>query len=317
MPKKKEDIKICSKCKNKEKINNFYVSNSKLFSDGRVNICKTCLQSLIDIKDVGSLKEILRLMDKPYVEHIWKKCLEKQKPIGNYFKLISSLHQYKNCGWDVYEDKNRDSGSVKVAENIGRRSNDVKNKINEINVEELREKWGSDFDDDEILKFEKEYQRIRNSYDIKTEMHQTFLMQVCIAKVRLNEANAKKNVGEAEKWAKQFRDMATAGKLQPNQMSQSDLNGGLDTFSQLVKQVEETVDIVKILPKFKKHPRDQADFIIYCYINYGRRLNGLPKVEYDDVYKFYEKSASEYEKFENQEDDELENEFINYGDEDA
>ena len=50
--------------------------------------------------------------------------------------------------------------------------------------------------------------------------------------------------------------------------------------------VEQAVDVIPILPRFKYRPNDAVDFILWCYINYERNLNGLPEVKYSDVYKF-------------------------------
>lgn len=65
-------------------------------------------------------------------------------------------------------------------------------------------------------------------------------------------------------------------------------------FSEFFRDFEREQDISRILPKFKYRPNDAPDFIIWCYINYCRRLEGNPEVEYEDVYRFYDEKVNEY-----------------------
>ena len=64
--------------------------------------------------------------------------------------------------------------------------------------------------------------------------------------------------------------------------------------SELTKSLEQAVDVIKILPRFKYRPNDAVDFNIWCYVNYERRLNGQPEVTYEDVYKFYDEKKKQY-----------------------
>ena len=66
------------------------------------------------------------------------------------------------------------------------------------------------------------------------------------------------------------------------------------SFSELVKAVEQAVDIIPILPQFKFRPNDALDFNIWCYINYVRDAKGLPACDYKDIYGFYDRKKKEY-----------------------
>jgi hypothetical protein len=37
-----------------------------------------------------------------------------------------------------------------------------------------------------------------------------------------------------------------------------------------------------------------VDFTIWAYVNYERKLNGMPLVSYDEIYAFYERQKEEY-----------------------
>src|SRR5699024_9260792 len=78
------------------------------------------------------------------------------------------------------------------------------------------------------------------------------------------------------------------------QISKEDLQGGIVNFSDIFSAVEGAKERIRIFPEFKYQPKDAADFIIWCYINYERNLHGLPEVPYKDIYEFYDEKKKEY-----------------------
>lgn len=113
-------------------------------------------------------------------------------------------------------------------------------------------------------------------------------------RVREEEATANGSVEDAVKWASAAEKAAASGKLIPKAMTKDDLSGGVTSISEISKVVEEATDIIEVLPKFKYRPNDAPDFIIWCYINFARKLKGLPQVDYEEVYKFYDEKKAEY-----------------------
>jgi hypothetical protein len=107
-------------------------------------------------------------------------------------------------------------------------------------------------------------------------------------------ATAKKQVKEAKEWGALATKAAQDAKINPSQLTQADLQGGLNSFSEISLMAEQAVDIIKVLPEFKYRPIDAADFIIWCYINYERDAQGLPMVSYRDIWQFYDKRKKEY-----------------------
>jgi hypothetical protein len=163
-----------------------------------------------------------------------------------------------------------------------------------VDLEKLRDKWGSDYKPQDLVKFEKKYDSLKKNYEIKTASHEEFLKNACVATVRANECMAKNDMDASKGWMAIFKDMTSAGKLQPSQMSKADLSGGLNNFSEFYKTVEQSKNVIDILPEMYETPRDKADFVIFCLVQYVRRLKGLPDVEYKDIYKFYEEMESQF-----------------------
>lgn len=286
----KPEKQICQKCKEEKSLGFFYTTNSKMFPSGRVGICNTCVRAMIDINNVNSLKEVLRLIDKPFINHLWESALKKEDPLHEYFKNISSLLQYKGLTW-----KDGTEGSKGKEKNLEVRQDFSNDNIKEVS-DELYRKWGRGFEPDEILDFEDLYNEWIDSYKIQTPMHESFLKMAIIYNVKATRAVANGNISEAEKYQKMFKDATSGGKLQPQQMSRADLGDSIDSFSQLVKKIEMSVDVIPILPRFLEKPKDKVDVCLWAFVNYVRNLKGLPDIEYKEMFKWYEDRKADYEK---------------------
>ena len=186
------------------------------------------------------------------------------------------------------------------------RQNEYRNEINQqdnLSIEDiddtllgdLKEKYGYGYPDEEYILFEKKFINLKPSFQLPTTMHEEYLREYCVNKVKETIAKAKGEFKEAKEWAAMAKESAEAGKLKPSQMSKADLSQGLDGFGQLARMVEEHQDIIPLLPKFIKQPKDDVDITLWLYINYVRGLQGLSPAEYEEIYQFYEERRKDYE----------------------
>lgn len=292
-PKKKACI-TCSKEKYIDR--DFYVSYSPLNSDGRVSVCKTCLGNMFDASNPHeSINNIMRQIDKPYVSHLVQTSIEESPTnvLGKYMKNIG-MRQYQDMTWSESQNKTEVTSSVQNNTN-----NSNSHQLND----DIVDKWGFGYTPDEYRQFERKYNSLKNNYQEKTAMHTEALLTYIRYRVKEELATAQNDSKAAKEWGTLAKDAATAAKINPSQLSKSDLSDGLDTFGQLVRTVEQAEDIIPILPKFKEKPQDRADFTIWCYVNYVRDLKGLPPAEYKDIYEFYEVRRKAYEDAANQGDE--------------
>ena len=161
-------------------------------------------------------------------------------------------------------------------------------------TDEMRDLFGTGLTMQEYILLNKKYQTLTQSYPIKTAMHKEFLVTYVKYKVKEEMAIANNDMTSADKWGSMAIKAAENAKLTPKQLTAADLQGGLSSFSEIFEAVEGAKDIISILPKLKQQPNDMADFIIWNYVNYERELNNMPKVDYEDIYKFYDERKEEY-----------------------
>ena len=331
--KKETKKKVCSSCGRELPLNTgFYSSKSPMFAvDGKINICKECfissaLNEETNEVDEVKLKNLLRRTDFPYYrDNLQSATLQYSKEHGYvsdedvkyhgddiiklYMKNVNSLRQLST---KTFEDSEKDGFIQKRSTVLKSANDDIKMLNNEVSKKARKEeKCYSDNDDfelsediiqlfgegytkNEYRKMYKKYEKLKLNYSLQTNLHQESLATYVRFKVKEEDATARGEVDEAKKWYDAAQNAAANGKLTPKQLSEADLQGGINSFSEIFKAVEQAIDIIPILPRFKYRPNDALDFNIWCYINYARDLQGLPQCEYEDVYKFYDKKKQEY-----------------------
>lgn len=286
--KNNRDRKFCLKCEKEKNTNTgFYLSNSQNHADGRYPICKLCLKNSLSLNDMESIHNTLLEMNRPFIYSIWETSIDESKKgnkdlFGTYMKNL--MLNNKSLTWkdSEFEDKAIDKESKLSEAEPLKISNEFINK------------WGEGYTDEEYRSFERKYELLKNNYQEKTAMHTEALLTYIRYRVKEELATAKGELKEASGWGDLANKAATAAKINPSQLSKSDLSDGLDTFGQLTRAVEQVEDVIEILPKYKERPQDRVDFTMWCYINYIRDMKGMPLAEYADIYNFYEERKKEY-----------------------
>ena len=160
-------------------------------------------------------------------------------------------------------------------------------------------KWGKGFDDDEYAILNMKLEQFTPYYPLKTAMHKEALMTYLKYAQLRDRAIINDDVDAADKWGKLAAKQAGDAKINPNQLSLADLSHGISNFGKITEAVEKATDIVSLLPKYVRAPRDEPDYYLWQTINYLRRLANMPEVEYSDIYAFVsEKYKENYKTYE-------------------
>lgn len=292
--KKKIEL-TCAACGKLKQDKDYYVSYNKVHSTGRIPYCKDCLHKMISnsegMVELDKLHKTLQLIDKPFIYDIWKSSLEeKGDSFGVYLKNLAMV-QYRNYGWKDSCFEPQLNNGINYEASITKKNSVSFDTF--VISDEIYDKWNFGYQKDEYYYFEKKYNQLKNNYPEKTAMHTEALLNYIRYRVKEELATAKGDVKEAKEWGGLAKEAATAAKINPSQLSKADLTDGLSGFGQLTRAVEQAVDIVEILPKFKQKPQDNVDFTLWCYINYVRGLKGLGDCEYKEIYDFYEQKRKD------------------------
>ena len=294
-PKKKVEKISCAACAELKPPSNYYTSYNAIHQTGRIPYCKECLKKMIVLENgnvhIEKLKETLRLIDRPFLYSIWKSSIDEPgDTFGVYIKNIGML-QYRNLGWADSRFLPELTNEINYDTSL---NSERENKQNFRITDDIFDKWGYGYSNDEYMYFEKKWHKLIDNYGEKTSLHVEGLKTYIRFRVKEEIATAKGDVKDAKDWASLANSAATAAKINVLQLSKSDISGGVDLLPQLFEAVESGVGIIPILPNLKEQPYDDADLIIWAVINYCRRLEDKPRIEYRDIWMFYDEMLNEY-----------------------
>lgn len=325
----KKNCLACPPDNNLHPIGDFYMSESPLYSDGRVPWCKSCIKNSVLDEDgqinEEKLMDTLRQIDKPFYRDTLQSAINQfkkengyipddeikyhgDKIFGLYITKVQSLRQLRSKS---YSDSQKDGFVQKNSTVFKKTANPTpsfkkaeKKKIDDEVIDfededfevtrDMVDLFGEGYTRLEYKKMVKKYQEMSQTYIIQTSIHKEALVTYVRFKVKEEIATSKGDVTEAQKWYAAAQDAAEKGKLTAKQISSEDLQSGIVNFSDIFKTVEGMKERISIFPEFKYQPKDAVDFIIWCYINYERNLNNMPEASYYDIYRFYDEKKREY-----------------------
>ncbi|MFR3182492.1 MAG: hypothetical protein ACLTPN_02615 [Clostridia bacterium] len=303
--KKDEELVQCVSCGKFKLKSEFYISYNEMHKNGVLPYCKKCIQKMCNDKfnkiDRERTLRMLRTIDRPYIHSLYVKAAQKggASAIGTYLRFIN-LQQHRDKKWlDGNLDMlDADLSEIKPTLTELKNVEPIKTEIEKFDDFEVDNDkialFGTGYTDEEYFHMWNKYKFLSENYTEQTNMHTEALVTYVRYKVKEEMAVAAGKPSEAKTWGELAMKQAERAKINPNQFSKADLQGGLTTIGEIAQAVEQNVDIIPVLPQFKFRPNDAVDFCIWNYINYARDLEGKPLVEYKDVYKFYDKMREDY-----------------------
>ena len=268
-------------------------------------MCKECVIKACANEDGTANDEkvylIMRQLDKPFIKKEWDQTVSQygidssaSLIVGKYLTKINSLPQFKMLDFEQGEKYSQAAQSDNAVGSSWRKTNQNE-KVYYLNDEEFEVSeemirlFGEGYTSKEYQTMQRIYDDTKQDYPNISSNQKNLLLRYVRFAAKEEIATNSGIIADAEKWSK----LTTEALKQLNSI---DVQGGVTCFSEFFQKFERVKDVTRILPQFKYRPSDAPDFIIWCYINYCRRLEGKPEVPYEDVYKFYDEKVAEYVK---------------------
>jgi hypothetical protein len=181
------DSKVCGGCGSDKKLTEYYSSYTYVTrGTERTNICKKCVWDYVEPEEknaynLNKVKEILRMMDKPFIQNLWNTSAEeseKKEPALDYFKTYMknvAMTGFRNLNWNDSE-----------FEIIAKNEKDEKDELKEVTYTQnelkiMRKFWGDynvsdytfleEFFNEYMSKFPKETPAQINIYKSLAKIH--------------------------------------------------------------------------------------------------------------------------------------------------
>ena len=262
--------KKCENCHRELAVkNNFYTTRNKLFPDGRLNICKKCINGKIDYDDINTVYNMLRQMDIPFIQSIWDGAgatiKKKGTRFGNYIQAIA-LAQYDGLTWN-------DSDILSTTQQNNKRQN--KNKIDEEDKGTIYDKkWRGSYTESDLEYLNDYFKRLQTDFNIITVNHLDYAKKIAKASLAMDKAYDGMLKGEsgASKAYKDLRD-AFDNLCKSAQFSESTrgaTSAGINGITEVVDKIETKEWIEEIT--VEEFPEDQLDHLLLQFSNIEKSL---------------------------------------------
>nr|DAU40690.1 MAG TPA: Stc1 domain [Caudoviricetes sp.] len=288
---------ICTNCGKEKKTSEFYASYT---SEIKVTpYCKECIQNK-SIDENGNIDkqkfiEVLRTINRPFMNQIYNNNFEKYKNggtvsgfVGWYMKDIATK-QYREFTFDDSDmgvvNENTNNSDAKIEEKP-RQIKTKAVKLDKASRESLIDKWGK-FEDETLNRFEKKFNQLAKNYEIITSLHMEALINYTKFSVLQDIAIENDNTQTAKMYGDLATKARTDAKLNPSQLSKSDLNTGVASFSEVSQLVAQRDGLIRLPTKYLKKPHDQLDVLMWENLNFNRALFSMPEVSYEEMYGYY------------------------------
>jgi len=276
---------------------NFFKTNTTTMN--RYSYCKDCVSNMVNAEDLETVYPVLRDLNVAFVPTVWFETAAKYAKSSCFGRYLKTLNlSYKGKPWSddqkiTPEDQRTLLEQIQAKMAAGELVK-AQEAVNDEITAKMMEFWGTGWKDEEILDMDRHYKELEASSPARTSLHVNALKIYVQCHLRHTKALQAGDVTEAAKWYNMMKDAGDKAKVSPNKLTQADLQGGLNSFSELIQAVETAVDVIPILPKYTKLPRDLPDFVLYAMISNLRGALNMGDITYEDVYKFWDDKVASY-----------------------
>ncbi len=275
---KSQNRKTCDNCGRELALTNYYNTNSVLSVDGKTNICKKCLKSMIDYNNIETIYKILQLLDIPFIYSYWRSAVESnpENPWNVYIRIANSkMNEFKKGTWKDSKFEPDSINPVKLNMDL------IVDAISNFKVTtDMVERWGKQDSPEDYLKLESFYNDMEISNNIESEQDRVYLRKLAIISLKMDRELEEGNYDEATKLGNLFSKYMADSKFRAIDKTDADRAGGIRRFSDIYAEVEKDGFIPpwEYYRKINGAKQDIIDKTIMYLLNFNLKFNKVDKL---------------------------------------
>lgn len=322
MKKRKKEKPYCLKCQNGTK-EDFYKSRNINHSNGWLPYCKKCIEPIFTDYYVkmgndarSALYLLCRLLDVPFILEYVEAAIEQNRikmeknpnmsevdVYKSYMTILNTKLQSVVAENISFDDSELYIDAIKKVYSSSHFDFDTKfDLIKEKNkdsyeeqrlLEDLREKFGSQYTDKELFKLKKMYDKWQQENIIEDMSKESMVRAICCQQLRIDKQLEKNAAaGELKKEYEILNMLMTNAALRPKDKMAQDNNVSRNTIGMMIKDIETTrpADNLELKKKFAKWDNIQELIELY-YV--APVLQSLGHTDNDYVRRMQEKNIKD------------------------
>lgn len=175
-------FKQCERCKGTFGSENFTQTNSYFFKDGSLPICNSCITDFLREADFDwrAVDKVCQWADLPWVPKEWERLREMntEENIWGVYAAIFKGEEYVTIGWDDYYAQFKTLKEQGIIE-------DELPLLKDEKFNKLKEKWGANYDEEELIYLEDLYNGILKTQNVNGALQTKQAQQLCMISLEL------------------------------------------------------------------------------------------------------------------------------------
>ena len=224
-------LKACAHCAGSFGPEGFAPTKSIFYPDGVITICNDCIDKMINTQegDWGFVNKLCQMVDIPFVPKEWQKIVD-MNPVGAFYVYaqIFQTSEYDGIGWSDYFEAFRTlREQQKLEEELPGLAEQKK--------EELRKKWGYNYDDEALAYLDDLYKGLLNTQNVNGKLQKDQAEKIC--KISYEIDCRIKEGSDFDKLLASYDKLVKAADFTPKNVK--NIND-FDTCGELLKWLEKT-----------------------------------------------------------------------------
>lgn len=253
-------LKQCNRCGGTYGPDNYAPTTSIFFPDKVLPICNSCIKEFLKTESFSweAIDKLCQLADIPFIPKQWETLYQAngQDTFPVYARVFNA-REYESIGWDDYYKQFLELKERGLIE-------DELPLINEEKLARLREKWGSNYDDEELFQLEDLYNGIIASQNVNGALQVKHAKQICMMSLELDSRI--RAGADFDKLLSSYDKLVKVADFTPkNSKSANDFDSVGELFHWLEKQGWRN-------KYYDGATRDELDEMMKNFENYNQRL---------------------------------------------
>lgn len=242
-------------------LNRFYKSRNPTMAHHP--LCKDCVMKMIDISNLETVYDVLKVLDTPFIMDEWNEALKKKTTdyMTSYLSIVNNTAKYKNLTFN--------DSIFTISEDV-----EVQEDLQEIFDETLvwNDEWQGEYNKDDLVYLQKYYDGLNNDFKIVTTNHKDYAKKIAQASLSQTKAYQRLLRGEDgadaayERATKIFDMLSKSAQFAESQRGANDVS--LGCFGRVFDLVEKN----NWVPTYVPTDEDMYDKLLKEFSNINRSL---------------------------------------------